>query len=76
MSDDKKVTDFCQGDRVEFTCRGYVTRVSYRWVYVKLDGLLLDVAARPGTLVNLSEAREMTAEEAEELNGFTDDDGC
>ena len=42
MVDEKKVTDFHEGDRVEFHCRGYVRKVTPSSVHLRLDGLNYD----------------------------------
>ena len=70
MAEEKKMTDFHEGDRVEFRCLGYVRNVSPSSVHVSLDDLnfAADMPVPPRTLKNLSEAREMTLEEAMELD--------
>jgi len=70
MAEEKEMTDFHEGDRVEFRCRGYVRNVTPSSVHVSLDDLnyAADMPVPPRMLKNLSEAREMTLEEAMELH--------
>jgi hypothetical protein len=70
MADKKKVTDFHEGDRVEFRCLGYVRKVTPASVHVSLDDLnyASEMLVPPRMLKNLSEGREMTLEEAMELD--------
>jgi hypothetical protein len=69
MVDEKKVTDFHEGDRIEFRCPGYVKKVTSASVHVSLDDLnyASDVPVPPRTLTKLSRAPEMALEEAIEL---------
>jgi hypothetical protein len=39
MAEKKKMTDFHEGDRVEFRCLGYVRNVTTASVHVSLDDL-------------------------------------
>ena len=66
---EKKVTDFHEGDRIEFRCPGYVKKVTSASVHVSLDDLnyASDVPVPPRTLTKLSRAPEMALEEAIEL---------
>ena|SRR5690349_1216241 len=70
MAEEKKMTDFHEGDRVEFRCLGYVRKVTTASVHVSLDDLNFDpdIPVPPRMLKNLSETREMTLEEAMELD--------
>ena len=70
MADAKKVSDFHQGNVVEFKCRGFVSKVTPLSVYVRLDDLddISDMPIPPHMLTNLSEAREIRLEEAMELD--------
>jgi hypothetical protein len=70
MAEEKNVTNFREGDRVEFRCLGYVRNVTTASVHVSLDDLdfAADMPVPPRMLNNLSDAREMTLEEAMELD--------
>ena len=70
MAEDKKVTDFRQGDIVEFKCRGTVSKVTPLSVHVRLDDLddIVDMQVPPRMLKNLSELSEIRLEEAMELD--------
>jgi hypothetical protein len=70
MAEEKKVTDFHEGDRVEFKCRGVVSKVTPLSVHVRLADLndIVEMPVPPRMLTNLSEARQMTLEEAMELD--------
>jgi hypothetical protein len=68
MAEEKQVTDFQEGDRVEFRCLGYVKKVTSTSVHVSLDDLnyLSDIPVSARMLVNVSDARERTLEEGME----------
>jgi len=70
MAEKKKVTDFHEGDRVEFKCRGIVSKVTSLSVQVRLDYLhdIVEMPVPAHMLKNLSEAHDMTLEEAMELD--------
>src|SRR5262245_14532620 len=69
MAEEKNVTNFHEGDRVEFKCSGVVSKVTPLSVQVRLADLndIVEMPVRPRMLTNLSEARQMTLEEAMEL---------
>jgi hypothetical protein len=64
MAEEKQVTDFHEGDRVEFRCLGYVRKVTPVSVHVSLDDLNEDIQVPPHMLKNRSDAHEVTLEEA------------
>ena len=68
MAEEKQVTDFQEGDRVEFRCLGYVRKVTSASVQVSLDDLndLSDIPVPARMLINVSDARERTLEEGME----------
>ena len=70
MAEEKNVTNFHEGDRVEFKCRGVVSKVAPLSVHVRLADLndIVEMPVPPRMLTNLSEARQMTLEEAMELD--------
>ena len=67
MAEEKKMADFREGDVVEFKCRGIVSKVTVLSVNVRLDDLqdIVDMPVPPHMLTKL---REMTLEEAMELD--------
>jgi hypothetical protein len=70
MAEEKKMTDFHEGDRVEFKCCGVVSKVTPLSVHVRLADLndIVEMPVPPRMLKNFSEVREMTLEEAMELD--------
>jgi hypothetical protein len=70
MAEEKNVTNFHEGDRVEFKCRGVVSKVAPLSVHVRLADLndIVEMPVPPRMLTNLSEDRQMTLEEAMELD--------
>ena len=70
MAEDKKSADFHEGDRVEFKCRGIVSKVTSLSVQVRLDDLhdIVEMPVHAHMLTNLSEPRQMTLEDAMELD--------
>jgi hypothetical protein len=68
MAGEKKVTDFHEGDRIEFKCHGVVSKVTPLSVHVRLADLndIVDMPVPPSMLTILSE--KMTLEEAMELD--------
>jgi hypothetical protein len=68
MEGEKKVTDFHEGDRIEFKCHGVVSKVTPLSVHVRLADLndIVDMPIPPSMLTILSE--KMTLEEAMELD--------
>jgi hypothetical protein len=70
MAEEKKMTDFHECDRVEFKCAGVVSKVTPLSVHVRLADLddIVEMPVPPLMLKNLSEVREMTLEEAMELD--------
>ena len=70
MAEEKKMTDFHEGDRVEFKCCGVVSKVTPLSVHVRLADLndIVEMPVPPRMLKSLSEVREMTLEEAIELD--------
>jgi hypothetical protein len=70
MAEERKMTAFHEGDRVEFKCCGVVSKVTPLSVHVRLADLndIVEMPVPPRMLKNLSEVREMTLEEAMELD--------
>ncbi len=70
MEGEKKVTDFHEGDRIEFKCHGVVSKVTPLSVHIRLADRndIVDMPVPPSMLTNLSEARQMTLEEAMTLD--------
>ena len=70
MAEDKKSADFHEGDRVEFKCRGIVSKVASLSVQVRLDDLhdIVEMTVPAHMLTKLSERHEMTLEDAMELD--------
>jgi hypothetical protein len=64
MANDKKSSDFQQGDSVEFRCRGLVSKVTPMSVCVRLDDLdgIPDIPIPAHKLTNLSKTRQMLEE--------------
>jgi hypothetical protein len=70
MAEEKKVTGFHEGDRVEFKCCGVVSKVTPLSVHVRLADLndIVEMPVPPRMLTNLSEGRQITLEEATDLD--------
>jgi hypothetical protein len=70
MAEERKMTAFHEGDRVEFKCCGVVSKVTPLSVHVRLADLndIVEMPVPSRMLKNLSEVREMTLEEAMELD--------
>ena len=68
MAGEKKASDFQEGDRIEFKCRGVVSKVTPLSVHVRLADLndIVDMPVPPSMLTILSE--KMTLEQAMELD--------
>ena len=68
MPEEKNVTNFHEGDRVEFKCCGVVSRVTPLSVHVRLADLndIVEMPIPARMLTNLSENRQMTLEETTE----------
>jgi hypothetical protein len=70
MAEEKKVTGFHEGDRVEFKCCGVVSKVTPLSVHVRLADLndIVEMPVPPRMLTNLSEGRQIPLEEATDLD--------